>query len=326
MNLDEIKQELGDFFRVHSEEVKAMVYENPELDPYVRTITRVKGQFPAIHSVTSHVVQQFQAVWTELGETKFVPNVLKAFHQKVNFPIVPAEILNSYLAFLYQENVRKEDMPISRWIAEQELRPKAQEDVAQLSITGEYDASKPTEFGFSMDGVVKILDRGIADGSMYKILLNTITDSNIVDVVTAFEKAIPPKVQSSIGAIFMSKENADRYKLKYEDTFGANTNFNERKQMLSRLNSLPIVGLRWMNGSDHIFATPRGNFLKLIDIFDAPTVNDVQVLDYKVKIFMEFWLGYGFWINQMVCVSDYSGDVEGLGSYSGNDEQALYYA
>jgi hypothetical protein len=38
----------------------------------------------------------------------------------------------------------------------------------------------------------------------------------------------------------------------------------------------------------------------------------IQVQDYKIKIFMEFWKGYDFLINEAV-VADFAGTVRGLG-------------
>jgi hypothetical protein len=77
-----------------------------------------------------------------------------------------------------------------------------------------------------------------------------------------------------------------------------------------------------MEGSNIIFTTPNENFLLLTDDLDGngPKVTDIQIQDYDVKIFMEWWMGLGFWTNQMVLVSVYSGSGSGLSS-----EHSTYY-
>jgi hypothetical protein len=87
----------------------------------------------------------------------------------------------------------------------------------------------------------------------------------------------------------------------------------------TRLGKRTIVGLDNLN-DDTIFSTPDGNMLKLTDIFDFPQVTDIQKADYKLKIFMEFWLGYGFWVNQWVFVSTTSAG-SGLGA-----QNSTYYS
>ncbi|MDJ1500470.1 hypothetical protein [Xanthocytophaga agilis] len=329
INLEQVKKELGNYFRTNNKVVREWVYREAQVSKYMRTLTRVKGKFPAQHSVTDHVIQGFASVWNALGTTTFKTNELVNYHQKVNFEIVPADILNSWLAELYQENMKPADMPISKYIAEKELGPKVVEDIEILSGDGVYDNTKLGQFGYSMNGLKKILADGIAnvDNPMYRIKLNALQDNNIVAEVTSFERAIPTKVRKSLKYIFMSTSNLERYILDYENKFGANTNYTAENGMKTRLGKRTIVGLDCLDGSDLIFATPEDNFLKLIDIFDAPQVTDVQTLDYKVKIFMEFWLGYGFWINQLVMVSVYTGTSTGLASGSdGTDNNQLYYA
>jgi hypothetical protein len=62
--------------------------------------------------------------------------------------------------------------------------------------------------------------------------------------------------------------------------------------------------------------------IRLIDVFDKPAITDIQILDYIVKIFMEFWLGYDFAINELVYVAVFDGSARGLGNAAKN---ALYY-
>jgi hypothetical protein len=298
------------------------------LDMYTRPITRVKGKYPQGNTILTNVVQGFDDTWNELGALRVNHKILKNYHQKVNFAVNPSDILSSYWAHLYAENLQREDMPISRYIIEQELLPKVIDDLAWLEVNGEYDAGDLATFGKSMNGIKKIITDLLAltnpatlnDPSCFKIPLTTLTDSNIVEQLTSFERQIPSKIKSKINKVFMSENNVERYIIDYENTFGQNQ--FQTNQLRTRLGKREIVGIPGMD-SDHIFATTDENFVRLIDVFDGrPAVTDVQKADYKVKFFMEFWKGYDFWIDEMVLVSNYANAQYGLGLTAKN--QLLY--
>lgn len=324
INIDEVKTELGAYYRKNSKVVESMFYNNlVQLNPFCKVITGIKGKFPAMHSVMGHVIQGFAAEWNELGKVDFKVNELQAYHQKVNFPIIPAEILNSWLAELYVEGKDLKDMPISKYIMEKELAPKILDDLNILAINGEYDANNLSEFGKSMNGIVKVLTDGLANSSnpMFKVPISALTDNNMVAEITKFERAIPKKAASKIKYIFMSTNNAERYRLDYENTFGTHVNFSDDKMMKTRLKGWKIAGLDVLP-DDVVFTTVDGNMRRLIDIFDKPALTDVQKLDYKLKLFFEFWLGYNFWINQLVFVANFADSTKGLGNDQFNH---LYY-
>ncbi len=315
--LTQLRTELGNYFRTNSKEVVAMIYRAANIAQYFRKISKVKGRYPAIHSVTSHVVQGWAASWNAIGDVTIKVNELISYHQKVNFKITPSEIESSWLAELYDKNKKPAEMPISQYIFEKELKPKVVSDIEYLMVKGIYDANDLATFGKAMNGLEVVLNEGLtnSDNPMYGVLLSAApTASNIVDIVTEFEKKTPKTHRRFIKKIFMSSSHRDNYVLKYEDLYGANTLFGEDKKLKTRLNRWEIVGLDDLEGSNLIFCTPDENMLMLVDQFDnPPMVTDVQVADYDVKIFMEWWLGVGFYTNQMVFVSKYSGG-SGLGS------------
>ena len=285
------------------------------LDPYAKKVTKVKGNFVNYHRLLSHVVQGFRPQWDELGEASIEHKKLKNFHQKFNYPVIPAEILSSALADMYEEGKKLSDKQITRLIIKDLLATVA-DDVAYLSIKGVYDAANAfAQFGKSMDGIEEVIADITANTShpAYKIPLNALTDDNIVDEITKFEKKLPKFFKNKIKEIHMSENNVERYILKYEDTYGRNTTFKDGDKFKTRLGKRVLVGHPDM-ADDVIFATPEGNLLKLIDVIDnPPTITDVQVQDYKLKLFGEFWLGYDFGINEAVMVANFADNTEGLG-------------
>jgi len=294
------------------------------LDAYAKKVTKVKGQYPQFHMILSHVVQGFRPQWDELGKANLQSKILKNYQQKVNFPVIPAEILNTYLADLYEEGKPITNKEIAKMIFKDVLA-KIKDDVEYLSIRGEYNATNAYgQFGYSMDGISKVIDTIYADTThpAYKVPLNALTDTNIVDEITKFERKVPAYVKNKVKKIFLSENNFERYVLRYEELYGQNTDYKATSKMKTRLGKRELVALPGLP-DDKVFATIDGNLLKLVDIIDnPPAFTDVQVQDYKIKLFAEFWLGYDFAINEAVFVSNFTDTAEGLGDPA---KEALYF-
>jgi hypothetical protein len=327
ININDVVKEVNTYL-AHNPTLISVAINRAEsvLDKHTKPLTKIKGQFPQGHTLLSNVVQGFSSAgFNELGAAQIEHKILKNYHQKVNFALVPADILSSYWADLYTTGQKPEDMPIAKYIIENELLPKVIDNLATLSVKGVYDPARLAEFGFSMNGIEQILTDMLAqnpatatDHTPFRIPLNALTDVNMVGEITAFERGLPSKTKSKVKKIFMSENNVERYILDYEEKFGQNKFQNDA--LKTRLGKREIIGIPGMD-SDLIFATTEDNFRRLIDVFDgAPAVSDVQKENYKVKIFMEFWKGYDFLINQLVYVSNFTNATKGLGSTALNQK------
>lgn len=319
----QLKNELGAYTRTNNKEIRAMAYLKSKTASFMRTVTSVKGRFPALQSITGHVVQGFQAVWTPLGITEFKVNELKNYQQKVNYPLTPATILNSWISHLYEEDKKPQDMPISKYVIEKELMPKVKSDREILLNKAVYDGAKLDQFGFSMNGIIKNIELGLAAGTenpVYQIPMEAVTVGNIVDQVNSFELALPEPIKEMLTKIYMSSSNLEKYRLDYHNRFGHYPSYTEQGGTKTIIGTRQIIGLPGMNGSDLIFTTPDENFLRLIDLNDEPVITDIQAQDYEVKIFMEWWEGVAFWTNQLVCAGVINGTVTGLAPAGANEK------
>ena len=310
INATQLKTALGKAIVGSRHEVRKWPQRSSELSKYATTVTKVNGKFPTMKGFLDHVIQEFSTVWTALGNTYFEGRFLETFRQKVNYGFIPQDVYDSYISYLASENMTPEQKPISLWILEG-LREKVADDVAILEGTGTYQAGTGA-FGDSMDGIVTILNDLLTTGNPFKIPLAPLTDENIVDQMTLYERMIPRKFLSKIEHFSMSAFNKERYELRYEDQFGQKVTYKDGDTMVSRLKKKPIVGFECMDGSDFIWCTPKNNFLELKDINSPGEINDIQVLDYEVKVFMEFALAYNFWMDEMVFISDTGGSTKGL--------------
>jgi hypothetical protein len=309
----EIALELGDYFRVNNREIRAQVYKKSVTAGYMRTIVAVQGKFPALNSITGRVVQGFTAAWTPMGLTEFTVNDLQAYKQKINFPITPATILNSWISYLYNEDKTPDQMSISQYIVQEELLPAIARDREDLIGKSVYDKTKLNQFGHSMNGIQEMVRLGVADGSMFQVPIAVPTLSNMCENIDNFELGLPEAIKPLLTRIYMPSNLVEAYRLDYRAKYGVMPTYTDGQGMKTFLGQRDLIPLPSLNGTQVIFATPNENFLRLIDINDANVLNDVQVLDYIVKIFGEFWEGVGFWSNQLVVVAVPGGLHKGLG-------------
>lgn len=285
------------------------------IDKYCRKVTKIKGNYQVLDSIMTHVVQGFKSEWQELGTFSVADKELKNYHQKVNYGFVPADVLSTALAEWYEEDKTPTNKEICKKIVDW-LLTQVVDDVELLSMIGEYNAVTASgAFGFSLNGWNKIIELAKANvvRPVFKIPVDAITDANVYDVILAFERGLPKLLKGKLKAIHMSTNNLERYEIAYKEKFHASPSYDEKDRTKSPLRKRVLVGHDNLD-DDKIFTTIDGNMLNLIDVIDnPPKFTDVQVADYKVKLFMEFWKGYDFLINEAVCLADFTGEVRGLG-------------
>lgn len=286
------------------------------IDKYCKKVTKIKGAYQVLDSTMNHVVQGFAPEWQALGELSVRDKELKNYHQKVNFPIIPANVLSTALADWYEEDVEITNKMICKVIVDWILT-QVKSDMELLSMIGEYNAVTASgAFGYSLNGWNKIVKTLLTNTvrPAYKIPCDAITDLNIYDVLLKFERKLPKVLKNAINEIHLSTNNLERFEIAYQNKFNASPKYDEADRTKSPLRKRRLIGHDNL-ADDVLFGTKEGNMLNLIDVIDNPTkFTSVQVQDYVVKLFMEFWKGYDFLINEAVCVADFTGTVLGLGN------------
>lgn len=268
-------------------------------------------EWRAVQALISSVSQQFTNKWTPSGGSKFRPLTIRNRRHKINFPIIPSDVLESYMMHMYDEGLAIDQMPITVYIWNQLIYPQLMQDIELRMIfkgkfvdagaVSEGDAGKAPED--SMDGIETILVDGL-DGSKnihyfdgqgfdYK----TATDAEVLKFVQDFVAWLSPVFRRQNMDIGCSDEFYRRYKIAYKNVWGAGSgtqdaDFGGDRIDFSRQVLQPMDG---MYGSPILFTTPSSNLKKLRHKNDVPrVVNDVQKVNYEVRIFGEYWLGAGF--------------------------------
>ncbi len=267
-------------------------------------------EWKASAALITSVVQQFVAKWTPLGTSTFTPITIKNRRHKINVPITPDDIMDSWLAYMYDEGMSPEQMPIVSYILNQLILPKVDED-RELRLIGkgvfeelgegvvENAAGQAT--GKSMDGFCTILKNEKASGfsAIDFIELETITDENIVEQMEIFVDSIDELYQGIPMSIFCSLETYKKYKRAYQKLYPVTKNVDGAEDMidfsLNRLQWLPS-----MAGESLFFATPKENFIRLQHKNTGASKILMEKRRYDVEISAEWWEGVGFAIGEAV--------------------------
>lgn len=286
---------------------------NTPIDSYCKKLTKIKGTYQGLNSLMTHVVQGFEAKWTPLGEFHVKDKELKNYHQKVNFAFTPAAALGTFLAEWYEENKKPTDKEISKKIMEW-LMIQITDDVSYLSMVGEFNAASAVGyFGFSLPGWKRIVETALEnlEHPVFHIPMedSSFTEVNVIDQFKAFEKQVPKLLRGKLKNIHCSGAVKEMYEDAYFERYGQNPSFKDSDKTKSPIGRRAIIGHDDLDDGI-MWATIDNNMLNLLDINNPPTITDIQVQDYEVKVFGEFWKGWDYLINEAVCVADFSGSSD----------------
>jgi hypothetical protein len=312
IDVEDLKTEFGTYLSQNNnnlDEVKAL-FQGFTSAKYFTSAMAIT-EWRATQALISSVSQQFKAKWTPSGQSTFRPLTIKNYRHKINMPIIPADVLESYMLHMYDEGMSVDQMPITRYIWQQLVLPQLLQDIElRMIFKGKYvDAGVVVEGAAgtapedSMDGIETILVDGLDgtkninyfDGSGFNF--ETATDAEVLGFVQDFTSWLAPVFRQQTMPIACSYEFWRRYKIAYKNVWGTGSgttdpNFGGDRIDFSNNVLVPMDG---MYGSPILFTTPSANLKKLRHINDVPNViNDVQRFNYEARLFGEYWLGGGF--------------------------------
>ena len=279
-----------------------------------RRHTRGKN-YIAAGAIMSEVSQQFTNKWTPKGTAKFTPVKIKYRRHKINVEIDPTEVIDSWLVDLYEQGKSPDQQPLVHYIVNNHILPRISEDITYSMIgKGKFKKANPTQEGESgsaavdsMDGYETILVEGKADSTckfnFFKnaVDVRTLSGKDLLDYIEKFTSSINPLFAVNL-PVYCSPEFLKAYQRADYDVYGKYT--GERVGNEVRFSKFRLIALESMYDSAIIFATPKANFIELVDLSAAGAcINDVQKSNYKIKIFGEYSLSTGFPIAEAVFAS-----------------------
>ena len=309
INTSELQEEFGRYISGQKLDVFRQINLDLTITDYMTTIVTDKTEWRATEAIQTSVLQQFTPKWTPKGGAKFNPITVKSFKLKVNVAITPADIVDQYIGYMYDENLTPDQMPIVAFIVNTLVLPKLLEDLEIAMATGKFverqktqDGQEGSEAEESMDGLLTILSVLKAkQGNHVTWLLDgsTLTEANILEKMALVVDGIPYKYKKKAITIHADPDLIIMYGRAYQAKF-PNTKNQDGEMMrldFSKLTFAPIVGFM---GTGAFVITPTVSLIHLQSRDVKSAKVNLQIQNYDVKVFMEFWKGCGFAMEEAI--------------------------
>lgn len=307
---DDLKKEFGKYVSSERIEIIKGLMGTTESTQYMSTIVTDKTEVRAQQAMIDSVLQQFVPKWSPKAKSEFHPLTIKNYKLKINVPITPSDIMEDILGYLYDENLKPEDMPIVKYILFNLIFPKLDEEREQALAVGEFkEASTITKDGDAgspakdcMEGyLTQLVKLKKASDTDVNWLLDgeTLQDSTLLAQIDKAVDAVAPLYKKKAMFIHADPDLVIKYGRAYRAKYPYTKNEDGEKVKVdfSRFTFAPLEGMR---GSGAFFITPKENFKHLRSKDPQKTQVRMETQNYDVKIFAEWWEGTGFWLKEAI--------------------------
>lgn len=154
----ELQKEFGKYVSSERLEILKGLMGTTESTKYMSTLVTDKTEVRAQQAAVDSVLQQFVPKWTPKGKSKFTPLTIKNYKCKINVPITPSDIMEDILGYLYDENLKPEDMPVVKYILYQLIFPKLDEEREIALAVGEFKETSATKDGDAATDANDVMD------------------------------------------------------------------------------------------------------------------------------------------------------------------------
>ena len=327
IDTSELKTEFGKYVDSNRLEILKGLFGQTESTQYMSTIITDKTEVRANQaSVIGTVLQQFVPAWTPSGAAKFTPLTIKNYKCKLNVPIIPSDIMEDIIGYMYDEQASTlQSMPVVRYILFQLIFPKLDEEREQALATGRYvenvadgggafSASTPGEtmngyltqlvdkYNYDADDAhttksgIRWLQKGVE-------IITTGSSKNVRTTIDAAVKEVAdlyPLYAKKAMKVHIDPVLADAYRREYLEEYKWLKNQDGTHKNDIDFSNFTFAELEGLRGTGCFFITPKENFKHLMSHNPQKVTLRFQEQDYEVKIFGEWWEGTGFWMAEAI--------------------------
>lgn len=217
----ELQKEFGKYVSSERIEILKGLMGTTESTKYMSTLVTDKTEVRAQQAAIDSVLQQFVPKWTPKGKSKFTPLTIKNYKCKINVPITPSDIMEDILGYLYDENLKPEDMPVVKYILYQLIFPKLDEEREIALAVGEFKETSATKDGDAatdandvMDGYVtqlKKLKKANNEAITWLLDGEKLEDATLVDQIEKAVEEVKPLYKKKSMFIHADPDLVTRY-------------------------------------------------------------------------------------------------------------------
>lgn len=221
---------------------------------YAKSIVYDGEVYRFSNTVLGEIVQQFQKKFTPKGELEFKPNEITLRNLKVDLELYPDNVKHSWAGFLIDINTNeRQNWPLVRYMLEKEMIPQLHND---MELKGYFKGSfenpavgTPGSASKAIDGVRKLLDAGVTDGSMQSVALSdVVTKANAFDMVEEFVESFDPLLEGTKMRFYCDPKILRWYHQDKRNTHGADVNYDPNKPTVD-FSTCELIGLPSMAGA-----------------------------------------------------------------------------
>lgn len=272
-----------------------------ELRQHFTLISGIKDKY-TVHSLQfKKLLKPYKQAWDpQANKAQLIPRTLRVELAQVELEEEPLAYRKTYLGAMMQRGVDPLDHPFERYFLDGIMKKIADDICLDVAFNGVRDANG-TDPADVVDGLYKIVDDAItanqittAKGNL--ITTGTIDNTNAVDKLKAFYRAIPKAYQRVMTKLYVPYEVAEAYNDHYQAINGSlpyNTEF-EKVYLEGSNGRCEIVKMAGMTDTNRIFLTQQENILYGVDLeSDQERVEITQGINPKIVGFFScFALGF----------------------------------
>lgn len=258
----------------------------------------------------AEVLQGFQKQFTPKGGITFTPKEIPLRNIKVDELFYPDDLKNQWLAFLTSNNLDRTTWPFVRFFIEEYVMKQIKADLELKAVyTGVYAAPTAGTANNAIDvvdGVKELINVATTAGRITSIITGA-PSTDPVTFCTQVEDfcAASPELYWTIPMdLNMSRKLRLRYrqgrKLKYNMYYAAAPDLDK----VENFENITIEGLGSMTSANKIWMTPTINAVAGFKGGSNQSIVMVEKVDRQVKVYTDFWIGFGFIDDGVVFTND----------------------
>lgn len=222
--------------------------------------------YTAENATIGDLIQPYQAQFTPKNTEEWdaVSNTLRPV--KIDLKFSEEQLLKFYDKWRntwFEAGKNPMEWSYPRYITEQLLAPKWQEELNSIAWDGEYVAPTPGTAGAvleSCDGFRIGIENAISAGSLVVVASGSFTSSDIRSKLETWMKTMPVAVRGKSGVILMSDTNARNYYYDFRGEFNAASWSSLQANGGLMVDGFPVTikGVKAMEGSNRWIYLPDG--------------------------------------------------------------------
>lgn len=290
-----------------------VLLSSKELSDNFTLVTGIKDKFTVTSLQFQKLLKPYAKAWDpQANKATLIPRTLRVELAQVELEEEPLAYRKIYLGTMLQKGVNPADHPFERFFLDGIVKKMSEDICLDVAFNGIRNASG-TDPVDVVDGIYKILDLAIAANeiSVAKgnlIVTGTIDDTNAVDKLKAFYRALPKAYKAVMTNMYVPYDVYDAYCDHYQALNGAlpyNQSF-DHVYLEGSNGRCKLTKMAGMTDSNRIFVTQKENVYYGVDLeSDQDQIKITTGINPKViGFFACFALGFQFAVIESVFTNE----------------------